>query len=89
MTVEPSPNDPLIAYVYGDAAPPDFGALAAMGFQAVCLDSSAPWFRPAMIAAAEVHGLLAVAHPMAYAPRREGDVLNSRARITDANRASR
>ena len=54
----------LIAYVYGDT-PPDFAAIAASGFEVVCLDSLAPWFNETTVAAA--HGLIAVGHPMSYA----------------------
>lgn len=65
--------EPLVAYVYGETVP-DFGALAAMGFDAVCLDSNAAWFRESMITDAEREGLLAVAHPMSFVGRREAPV---------------
>jgi hypothetical protein len=60
-----STGEPLIAYVYGDT-PPDFAAIAACGFEVVCLDSRAPWFGPPALAAAKAHGLRAVAFPMSY-----------------------
>ena len=55
----------MIANVYGDT-PPDFAAIAAFGFTVVCLDSTAPWFREAMIEEAKTHGLTPVAFPMGY-----------------------
>ena len=58
--------EPLIAYVYGDT-PPDFAALAACGFDIVCVDSSAPWFTERLIAAARAHGILVFAFRMGYA----------------------
>jgi hypothetical protein len=58
--------DPLIAYVYGET-PPDFEAIAAFGFDVVCLDSSASWFNERTIADAREHGLMAVAFRMGYA----------------------
>ena len=63
MTARSNEADPLIAYVYGDT-PPDFDAIAATGFDIVCLDSRAPWFRPSLIGQAAQRGMLAVAHPM-------------------------
>ena len=61
--------EPLIGYVYG-STPPDFAAMAAMGFEVVCLDTRAPWYTPAMIDEALQHGLAAVAHPMSWEPAR-------------------
>jgi len=58
-------NEPLIAYVYGDT-PPDFAAIAAFGFDVVCLDSGANWFSERTIADARANGLLAVAFRMGY-----------------------
>jgi hypothetical protein len=67
-------NEPLIAYVHGDDTPPDFAALAAAGFEVVCLDRLAPWFSESMIRDAKAHGLLAVGFPMAYrAPAEKRD----------------
>ena len=59
------PKDPLIAYVYGDT-PPDFEAIAAFGFDVVCLDSSAPWYSDATVEAAKKHGLTPFAFRMGY-----------------------
>ena len=59
--------EPFIAYVYG-ATSPDFGAIAAMGFDIVCLDTRAPWYTPGMIEEAKKHDLIAVAHPMSFSP---------------------
>ena len=59
-------TEPLIAYVYGDT-PPDFEAIAAFGFDVVCLDSSAPWFSDATVGAAKKYGLTPVAFRMGYA----------------------
>jgi hypothetical protein len=73
MVARSHESEPLVAYVYGDN-PPDFGALAAMGFDAVCLDSNAGWFRESMIAEAEREGLLAVAHPMSFVAREQAPV---------------
>lgn len=42
-----------------------------MGFDAVCLDGNAGWFRESMIAEAEREGLLAVAHPMSFVAREQ------------------
>ena len=58
-------SEPLIAYVYGDT-PPDFAAIAAFGFDVVCLDSGAVWFSERAIADARANGLLAVAFRMGY-----------------------
>ena len=66
MNHDESPAEPLIAYVYGDDVPPDFSALVACGFEIVCLDKSAPWFREEMISEAEGMGLQAVAFAMKY-----------------------
>lgn len=60
--------EPLIAYVYGDT-PPDFAAIAAFGFDVVCLDSGAPWYSECIIADAQAHGLTAFAFRMGYAGR--------------------
>ena len=60
-------GEPLVAYVYGDA-PTDFAAIAAAGFEVVCLDSRAPWFDETVITRAKAHGLMAVGFPMAYGP---------------------
>jgi hypothetical protein len=59
-------TEPLIAYVYGDT-PPDFEAIAAFGFDTVCLDSGAPWFCEATMRDARRHGLTAFAFRMGYA----------------------
>ena len=56
---------PLIAYVYGDA-PPDFAAIAACGFEVVCVDTRARWFGESTLVQARAHGLRAVAFPMSY-----------------------
>ena len=69
--------EPLVAYVYGET-PPDFGALAAMGFDAVCLDSNAAWFRESMIVDAEREGLFAVAHPMSFVARGQAAIAGGR-----------
>jgi hypothetical protein len=58
-------TEPLIAYVYGDT-PPDFAAIAAFGFEVVCLDSGAAWFDKRTIASAEAQGLRAVAFRMRH-----------------------
>ena len=58
-------SEPLIAYVYGDT-PPDFAAIAAFGFDVVCLDTGAAWFSDRTIADAQASGLLAVAFRMGY-----------------------
>ena len=57
--------EPLIAYVYGDT-PPDFAAIAAFGFDVVCLDSGARWYSEATLADAREHGLTAYAFRMGY-----------------------
>ena len=64
MIARSNEADPLIAYVYGET-PPDLDAIAATGFDVVCLDSRAPWYRPSLITKAAQRGMLAVAHPMA------------------------
>jgi len=58
-------SEPLIAYVYGDS-PPDFAAIAAFGFDVVCLDNGAAWFSERTIADARANGLMAVAFRMGY-----------------------
>ncbi|HEY2855923.1 MAG TPA: hypothetical protein VGJ18_24000 [Gemmatimonadaceae bacterium] len=58
-------TEPLIAYVYGDT-PPDFEAIAAFGFDVVCLDSSAPWYSDSTVRAAKMHGLTPFAFRMGY-----------------------
>jgi hypothetical protein len=58
-------SEPLIAYIFG-LTPPDFELVAAFGFNAVCLDSTAPWFSERTIDDARAHGLLAVAFRMGY-----------------------
>jgi hypothetical protein len=58
-------TDPLIAYIYGET-PPDFAAIAAFGFDVVCLDSGAAWFSERTIADAHANGLMAVAFRMGY-----------------------
>jgi hypothetical protein len=58
-------SEPLIAYVYGET-PPDFAAIAAVGFDVVCLDSGAAWFSERTIADAQANGLMAVAFRMGY-----------------------
>jgi len=57
--------EPLIAYVYGDT-PPDFAAIAAFGFDIVCLDRGAPWYSDAVVENARQHGLTAFAFRMGY-----------------------
>jgi hypothetical protein len=57
--------EPLIAYVFGDT-PPDFEAIAAFGFDVVCLDSGALWFSEAVVASARRHGLVTFAFRMGY-----------------------
>jgi hypothetical protein len=57
--------EPLIAYVYGEHSP-DFQAIAAMGFEVVCLDTRAAWYTVTLLEEAKRHGLLAVAHPMSF-----------------------
>ena len=59
-------DEPVIAYVYGDDTPPDFAAIAACGFQIVCLDSTAPWFNVSLVDAAAREGLSAFAFSMRY-----------------------
>jgi hypothetical protein len=61
-------TEPLIAYVYGDT-PPDFEAIAAFGFDVVCLDSGAPWYSECVVADARRHGLVTFAFRMGYAGR--------------------
>ena len=58
-------TEPLIAYIYGDT-PPDFAAIAAFGFDVVCLDSRASWFDEKIVAKAQGEGLTAVVFPMGY-----------------------
>jgi len=58
-------SEPLIAYVYGDT-PPDFAAIAAFGFEFVCLDSTAPWFNESLVPEAGRAGLSAFAFSMRY-----------------------
>jgi hypothetical protein len=58
-------SEPLIAYIFGDT-PPDFAAIAAFGFDVVCLDSAAPWFTEHTILHARRYGMLAVAFRMGY-----------------------
>jgi hypothetical protein len=65
MIARSNEAEPLVAYVYGETAP-DFSAIAAMGFEVVCLDTHAAWYTVTMLDEAKRHGLLAVAHPMAY-----------------------
>ena len=60
--------EPLIAYVYGDT-PPDFEAIAAFGFDVVCLDSGAPWFSETVVVDARRQGLITFAFRMGYAGR--------------------
>ncbi len=67
MIARSNEAEPLVAYIYG-ATRPDFAAIAAMGFDIVCLDVNATWYTVKMIAEAESHGLMAVAHPMSFAP---------------------
>ena len=57
--------EPRIAYVYGET-PPDFAALAACGFDVVCLDRSASWCNDRAIADARSHGLRPVVFRMGY-----------------------
>ena len=58
-------TEPLVAYVFGDT-PPDFAAIAAFGFDVVCLDSSASWYCEAAVAAAKRYGLTPFAFRMGY-----------------------
>ena len=58
-------TEPLIAYVSGET-PPDFGAIAAFGFDVVCLDSRATWYNESLLGKAGEHGLLVVAFSMGY-----------------------
>lgn len=58
-------TEPLVAYIYGDT-PPDFEAIAAVGFDIVCLDSAALWYSETMFVAAKKHGLTAFAFRMGY-----------------------
>lgn len=58
-------TEPLIAYVYGDT-PPDFAAIAAFGFDVVCLDSGARWYCEATVAEARKYGLTLFAFRMGY-----------------------
>jgi len=60
--------EPLIAYIYGDT-PPDFEAIAAFGFDVVCLDTGAPWFTETVVADARRLGLVTFAFRMGYAGR--------------------
>lgn len=57
--------EPLIAYVYGDI-PPDFEAIAAFGFDVVCLDSGAGWYSEQIVIEAKKHGLMTFAFRMGY-----------------------
>jgi len=57
--------EPLIAYIYGDT-PPDFEAIAAFGFDVVCLDSGASWYSEQMVAEAKKRGLMTFAFRMGY-----------------------
>ena len=57
--------EPLVAYVYGDT-PPDFEAIAAFGFDVVCLDSGAPWYSCETANDARRHGLTPFAFRMGY-----------------------
>jgi len=57
----------LIAYVYGDT-PPDFEAIAAFGFDVVCVDSRAPWYSEQLVDDARKHGLMTFAFQMGYVP---------------------
>jgi hypothetical protein len=59
------PTEPLIAYVYGDT-PPDFEAIAAFGFDIVCLDSGAPWYSEDAVNGARRNGLTPFAFRMGY-----------------------
>ena len=59
------PTEPLVAYIYGDT-PPDFEAIAAFGFEVVCLDSSASWYCDSVVAAAKQFGLTPFAFRMGY-----------------------
>jgi hypothetical protein len=58
-------NEPLIAYVSGDT-PPDLAAIAAFGFDIVCLDTRAPWFNESVVAKAQENGLTTIAFRMGY-----------------------
>ena len=59
------PSEPLIAYIHGDT-PPDFAAIAAFGFDVVCLDNSAPWYSEDTVNDARRHGLTPFAFRMGY-----------------------
>ena len=63
MIARSNEAEPLIAFVYGNT-PPDLDAIAASGFDIVCFDSRAPWYRPSLIQHAADRGLRAVGHPM-------------------------
>jgi hypothetical protein len=65
MIARSNEAEPLVAYVYG-STPPDFAAIAAMGFDVVCLDAQACWYSVNMIEEAKQYGLIAVAHPMSF-----------------------
>ena len=58
-------TEPVIAYISGDT-PPDFAAIAAFGFDVVCLDTAASWFNASMLATASAHGLTPIAFRMGY-----------------------
>jgi hypothetical protein len=58
-------TEPLIAYVSGDT-PPEFAAIAACGFDVVCVDSRAAWYNESVAGKAREHGLLVVAFSMGY-----------------------
>ena len=58
-------TEPVIAYVSGEIAP-DFAAIAAFGFEVVCLDSRATWYNESLLAKAREHGLVVVAFSMGY-----------------------
>jgi hypothetical protein len=58
-------TEPLVAYIYGDT-PPDFEAIAAFGFDVVCLDKAAPWYTDCLAAQAQRHGITVFAFTMGY-----------------------
>jgi hypothetical protein len=58
--------EPMIAYIYGGETPPDFAAVAALGFSFVVLDAGAPWFTADTVDQAKANGLNAVAFRMGY-----------------------
>ena len=57
----------LVAHVYDGDVAPDFAAVAACGFSVVLLDTAAPWFSEAAVAAARAEGLMVVAFRMGHA----------------------